>query len=62
MLLSVLSTLARMDIDPWQKAAKLIRLPRKTATQRLASLIAALTDGTSSHPNPGTTAARLSHP
>jgi hypothetical protein len=41
-LLSVLSALARVNLDPWQEAAKLARMPVKAATQRLASLIAAL--------------------
>jgi hypothetical protein len=59
MLLSVLSALARLDIDPWQEAAKLALLPVKAATERLASLIAALPDGPSTHRNPGTIAARL---
>lgn len=44
MPLSVLSALARLDIDPWQEAAELARLPPETATQRLASSIAALPD------------------
>ena len=59
MPLSVLSALARLDIDPWQEADKLARLPGETATQRLASLIAALPDGPSAHLDPGTIAARL---
>ena len=42
MLLSVLSALARLDIDPWQEVAELAGLPGTTATQRLASLIAEL--------------------
>jgi hypothetical protein len=42
MLLSVLSALARMDVDPWQEASHLARLPRNTATKRLASMIAAI--------------------
>jgi hypothetical protein len=49
MLLSVLSALARLDVDPWREAAELAQLPRQTATQRLASLIAALPDGPSAH-------------
>jgi hypothetical protein len=53
MLLSVLSALARLHVDPWQEAAKLARLPREAATQRLASLIAALPDGPSAHLDPG---------
>ncbi len=59
MLLSVLSALARLDVDPWQEAAKLALLPGETATQRLAALIAALPDGPSVHRDPGTIAARL---
>ncbi|MFZ1122979.1 MAG: hypothetical protein WAN81_22360, partial [Candidatus Binataceae bacterium] len=59
MLLSVLSALARLDIDPWQEAAKLSGLPGGAATQRLASLIAALPDGASAYPDPATVAARL---
>jgi hypothetical protein len=39
MLVSVLSGLARSDVDPWQEAARLAELPEETATQRLASLI-----------------------
>ena len=59
MLLSVLSALARQDIDPWQEAANLAGLPRVTATRRLASLIAALPDEPSADRDPGTIAARL---
>jgi hypothetical protein len=42
MVLSVVSALARLDVDPWQEAARLARLPPKTATQRLATLIATI--------------------
>lgn len=59
MLLSVLSALARLDIDPWQEAAKLAGLPEESATQRLASLIAELPDEPAAHPGPATIAARL---
>ena len=59
MPLSVLSALARLDIDPWHEAAELARLPRETATQRVASLIAALPDGSWVHLDPGTISARL---
>ena len=59
MLLSVLSALARLDIDPWQEAANLADLPGETATERLTSLIAALPDGTSEHRDARTIAARL---
>ncbi len=59
MLLSVVSALARLDIDPWQEAAKLARLPEATATQRLTSLIAALPDAAPPRRDPGRIAARL---
>lgn len=59
MLLSVLSALARADVDPWQEAAKLAGLPREVATERLASIIAALPDGLSGGLEPKSIAARL---
>ncbi len=40
--LTVLSAFSRQDIDPWQKAAQLRRLPRDVAAQNLAAIIAAL--------------------
>jgi hypothetical protein len=58
-LLSVLSALARLDLDPWWEAAKLARLPKEAATQRLADLIAALPDESSAHRPARTIAARL---
>jgi len=42
MPVSVLSGLARADVDPWQEAAKLAQLPGETATRELAELIGAL--------------------
>jgi hypothetical protein len=42
--LSVLSALARLDVDPWQEAASLALMPRATAAARLTALIAALPD------------------
>jgi hypothetical protein len=45
MPLSVLSALARLDIDPWKEAAELSELPKFTAAQRLAALIAQLPGG-----------------
>jgi len=59
MLLSVLSALARLDVDPWQEAADLARLPGSTAIERLTSLIAALPGRPPSSPGPETIAARL---
>jgi hypothetical protein len=58
-LLSVVSALARLDVDPWQEAGELARLPREAAIERLASCIAALPDGRSAPPAPGMIAARL---
>src|SRR5579871_3519187 len=43
--LSVLSALARLDVDPWHTAAALAQLPKATAAQRLAFLFAELPDG-----------------
>jgi hypothetical protein len=43
--LSMLSALARLDLDPWQEAAELAQLPRESATRRLASSIATLAAG-----------------
>ena len=37
--LTVASALARLDLDPWVEAAKLARLPRAIASQKLAELI-----------------------
>ena len=59
MLLSVLSVLARLDLDPWQEAAKLARLPEKAASQRLTVLIAELPDASSAPLDAETIAARL---
>ena len=59
MQLSVLSALARQNVDPWEEAASLSILPSEMATQRLTSLIAALPKGRSTCPEPGVNAARL---
>lgn len=59
MQLSVLSALARQDIDPWEEAARLACLPSATAIQKLSSLIAAPSAGRSTRPDAGTIAARL---
>ena len=57
--LSVISVLARLDLDPWEEAAALAGLAREPAAQRLASLLAKLPSGPSVRPDPGTTSARL---
>jgi hypothetical protein len=59
MLLSVLSALARLDVDPWEEAAQLAQLPEETAARKLVSLIAALPNGSSPRPDPATIAPRL---
>jgi hypothetical protein len=59
MLLSVLSALARLDIDPWREAAELARMPNETAKRRLTSLIETLPDWPMSRPQPGTISTRL---
>ena len=41
-VLTVLSAFARTSLDPWQEAALLAGMPKKTATARLADFIAAL--------------------
>jgi hypothetical protein len=40
--LSVLSALARLDVDPWKEATNLARMPREAAAVRLTELIEAL--------------------
>jgi hypothetical protein len=59
MPLSVLSTLARLNLDPWQEAARLAGTPVTVATERLASLIAALPGRPSTLLGSRTIAARL---
>src|ERR1035437_10208034 len=59
MVLSVLSALARLDVDPWQEAAELTRMPRNAANQRLTSLIAALPDAPSTRSQSDMIADRL---
>ena len=58
-LLSVISALARSDVDPWQEAAKLSRMPRDKAAWRLAALIETLPSDPSTHMNCRTVATRL---
>jgi hypothetical protein len=44
-LLTVLSALARLGLDPWQESARLAQLSRQMATQSLTATIAALPNG-----------------
>jgi hypothetical protein len=59
MLVSVLSGLARLGVDPWQEAAQLAQLPGEVATRRLVSLIDTLRGRGSAYPDPPSIAARL---
>ncbi len=59
MPLTVLSTLARAGLDPWQEAAELAKLPREVAAQRLESLILALPAERSAGLDPRAIAGRL---
>lgn len=59
MPLSVVSALARLDVDPWEEAARLAAMPGEAATQRLSALIASLPAEPATDPERRTTAARL---
>jgi hypothetical protein len=59
MLLTVMSALARLDMDPWQETANLARLPRQTAIERLAGFILALPGQPSAQLDTGSIAAGL---
>jgi hypothetical protein len=58
-LLSVVSALARLDVDPWREAVDLVRMPREQAMERLTSLIASLPKGATASSSPEVVAARL---
>lgn len=59
MSLSVVSALARSDVDPWREAAKLADLPQNVATERLAAMIGALPERLTGPLDVGTIAAGL---
>jgi hypothetical protein len=59
MPLSVVSLLARMDLDPWQEAASLAALPAETAARKLAAWLEALPESIPKQADTSTTAARL---
>jgi hypothetical protein len=59
MQVSVLSGLAQADLDPWQEAAELARLPAKTAIERLARLIGSLPERGWAYPDAVAVATRL---
>jgi hypothetical protein len=57
--LSVVSALARLDLDPWQEAARLSDLPRESAAAALNGMIQRLPAGTCDQSDTRTLAARL---
>jgi hypothetical protein len=59
MVLSVLSALARVNVDPWDEAARLARLPCEAATRTLTQLITALPNGLSEGLDAGAVAREL---
>lgn len=59
MPLTVVSALARLDLDPWHEAAGLAAVSVETATAKLSSLLDGLLDPTLKQLDPSTTTARL---
>jgi hypothetical protein len=59
MPLSVLSALARQDVDPWDEAARLAQLPEEKAVTHLVSLLGAFPHAQLACPDPASTATRL---
>ena len=60
--LSVMSALARRNVDPWHEAARLSLLPRDVATQELCVMIAELRPGGPNRASPRSIAERLIAP
>ena len=58
-MLTVLSALARLGIDPWQESASLAQLSTDKATERLTSIVARLPNGRWAQSDAGAIAARL---
>jgi hypothetical protein len=59
MPLTVLSALARMDVDPWDEASKLTQLPQESAVTQLAGLLGALRNACPASVEPARIAAPL---
>src|SRR5689334_14126813 len=59
MPLSVASTLARMDLDAWQEAARLAALPAAKAVEKLTALFGASPDQSLMEPNRAALVTRL---
>ena len=58
-VLTVLSALARLGVDPWQESARLAQLSTDKATQRLTAIISGLPKGQWTESDAETIAARL---
>jgi len=58
-LFSVMSALARLDLDPWSEAAELAALPTDAAVARLTGLIASLPDSSATPRDAAGIATRL---
>jgi hypothetical protein len=59
MVLSVLSVLARLNVDPWREASKIAELPREAAIGHLATLLRKTTDASCGERDPMAIARRL---
>jgi hypothetical protein len=59
MPLSVVSALARLNLDPWAEAAELSRMPAEGATRRLSLLLAGVLNDPLNPPDRATITARL---
>jgi len=59
MPVTVLSALARLDVDPWEEAVSLARLSLDSAAKRLAATLAALPNRPAMNADPASIAERL---
>jgi len=59
MPLTVLSLMARLDIDPWEEAARLAQLPGEAARERLSVLLGTPKDGSTGTADAAASADRL---
>jgi len=57
--LSVLSALARMDVDPWEEASRLASMPKATAEKSLISILDLVSGKSWKSPEAAAVAARL---
>jgi hypothetical protein len=60
-VLNVMSAFARRNVDPWEEAARLSRLPRDVATRELCAMVAELPSG-ADRASPRAIAERLMSP